>query len=123
MSAAVDTQYEAVMQETSEELADMKPAEREEYVERLFRIVAELMSNRAARLGLDGNAIAAKTGYTTAWVSNVSNAKSKKFTSLAKYATACGYPLSFFVSMAEDMIAVEDERVAQIGLVPKREEE
>lgn len=124
MSAAIDTGYEAAMQEAMDKWTQMTPKERKIYSQRLRLTTAELISSRASRLGLEGSDIAERTGYTTAWVSNVGRGKGGgSLAAMAEFATSIGYPLSFFLSLAEDMITIEDERTQKLGLVNGAEEE
>jgi len=88
----------------------MSPDERKRYSERVRKTTIELMVARATRLGLDSQTIAARAGYTSAWMTNVNKGKTSRIDALVEVATSIGYPLSFFMAMAEDLIEIEDER-------------
>ena len=109
--AAADYAEQSTM-DADDKWARMSPDKRKNYVKRLRQTAMELMVARATRQGLQGKDIAKRTGYTPAWASNINNLSNQRFEALAEFATAVGYPLSFFIAMAEDLIELEDEKQA-----------
>lgn len=88
----------------------MSPEERRAYSKRVRQLALELMMARAGRMGVELRVIASRAGYTSAWMTNIKKGKTSRLDALVEVATSLGYPLSFFVGMAEDLIEVEDQR-------------
>ena len=63
-----------------------------------------------------GKDIAARTGRSEAWVSSIVTKKTQKFESLDTFAAALGYEFSFFIALAEDLMAIEDQRNNPAGV-------
>ena len=99
-----------------QKLIDLPGADKEERSKRKRLTATELMVNRADRMGLQGKDIAARTGRSEAWVSSIVTKKTQKFESLDTFAAALGYEFSFFIALAEDLMAIEDQRNNPAGV-------